>query len=181
MSKSKKSQLNTEFKNIKTSEDYFNWYRKYQQFVDESEEQEKSLENARLSWDEMFLEVAKVVAKRSKDPHTKVGAVLVDKHHHILSIGYNAEPRGFKYKFDWTTREKYQYVIHAEMNAIANAATITSNFENSTMYLTLSPCCQCMKFLIQYGVKTIYYIDEYHDIEDAKFIAKNAGIKLIKV
>ena len=75
---------------------------------------------SRPTWNELFMDIAKLTAKRSKDPHTKVGAVLV-KDNHILGIGYNGEPRDFSYDFDWHSSEKYDYVIHAEMNAIANA------------------------------------------------------------
>ena len=74
----------------------------------------------RYSWQKMYIEIAKVVAKRSEDPRTKVGAVLV-KDGCIIGVGYNGVPRHCNYAFDWNTDEKYKFVIHAEMNAIANA------------------------------------------------------------
>lgn len=133
----------------------------------------------RPSWDDMFIEIAKVVSKRSKDPKTKVGAVIV-KDKHILSIGYNAEPRDFSYEFDWNSEEKYQYVIHAELNAIANATFFGNSVAGSTIYLTLSPCHECMKLLAQNGIKTVYYVEAYKDIEQSRRFAEYAGIKLIK-
>jgi len=134
----------------------------------------------RLTWDEMYLEIAKIVAKRSKDPHTKVGAVLV-KDNHILSIGYNAEPKNCKYKFNWHSTEKYAYVIHAELNAIANATYYGNSIQDSVIYLTLSPCHDCMKLLIQYGIKKVYFLDIYKDFALTKKLAKSSGIKLIHV
>ena len=74
----------------------------------------------RPSWQRTFIDIAKVVAKRSKDPHTKVGSVLV-KNNTVVATGYNGDPRNFRYNFNWSTSEKYDYVIHSEMNCIANA------------------------------------------------------------
>lgn len=133
----------------------------------------------RPTWDEMYMKIAEVVATRSKDPHTKVGAVIV-KNNHILGIGYNAEPKGFSYNFDWHSEEKYDYVIHAELNAIANSTYFGNSIAGSTMYLTLSPCCECMKLLIQYGIDTVYYKDTYKDFEKSKKMAKYSNIKLIR-
>lgn len=140
---------------------------------------QQSNEN-RLSWNEMFIEIAKVVAKRSNDPHTKVGAVLV-KDSRILGIGYNGAPRDFTLNFNWNTPEKYNYVIHAEMNAIANASAIGANVTGSDIYLTLSPCHECMKLLIQYQIRNVYYVDEYKDFELTKLIAEHSNVKLKKV
>ena len=134
---------------------------------------------ARPTWNELFMDIAKLTAKRSKDPHTKVGAVIV-KDNHILGLGYNAEPRGFSYDFDWNSKEKYDYVIHAELNAIANSTYFGNSIAGSTIYLTLSPCSECMKLLIQYGIGTIYYKDKYKDFEKSEKMAKYSNIKLIK-
>ena len=141
---------------------------------------EKETLLTRPTWDKTFMEIAKVVAKRSKDPHTKVGAVLV-KDGHILGIGYNGEPRDFKYDFDWKTSEKYEYVIHAELNAIANACSIGANVQGSDIYLTLSPCHECMKLLIQYQIRNVYYLTEYRDFEKSKMMSKFSKVKLIKM
>lgn len=137
-------------------------------------------DNERLTWSEMFIEIAKVVAKRSKDPKTKVGAVLV-KNNHVIGIGYNGEPKHFTYEFDWHSTEKYDYVIHAEMNAVTNACLMGCNVADSDIYVTLSPCHECMKLLIQHQIRTIYYLDEYKDFELTKRLADNSEIKLIKL
>lgn len=142
----------------------------------------EDLENERYnrpSWKETFFEIAKVIAKRSKDPHTKVGAVLV-KDGHILGVGYNGEPRNFTYEFDWNTPEKYDYVIHAELNAIANACAIGANVSGADIYLTLSPCHECMKLLIQHQIKTVYYLEEYRDIKRTKIMAEHSNVRLVK-
>lgn len=134
----------------------------------------------RISWERLFVEIAKLTAKRSNDPHTKVGACLV-KDNHVLGIGYNGEPRRFDGVFDWHSKEKYDYVIHAEMNAIANACAIGANICDSTIYLTLSPCHDCMKLIVQHQIKKVCYIDEYKDIELSKKIAEACGIEMIKI
>lgn len=136
----------------------------------------------RPSWQKTFIEVAKVIAKRSKDPRTKVGAVLV-KNNCIIATGYNGDPRNFKYNFNWNTEEKYDYVIHAEQNAIYNSIYIGSSnsIKDSEIYLTLSPCNKCMLMLVQAGIKKVYYLNKYKDFELTKKIANNADIELIEL
>lgn len=131
----------------------------------------------RISWQEMYFEIAKVVSKRSKDPKTKVGAVLV-KDRCIIGIGYNGEPRNFKYNFNWFSEEKYDYVIHAELNAISNACSMGANVKGADIYLTMSPCSNCIKLLIQHQIKNVYFLEKYKDFELTKHIAENANIKL---
>lgn len=133
-----------------------------------------------MTWKELYIEIAKTVAKKSKDPHTKVGACLV-KNGCVIGIGYNGEPRDFKYEFNWNTEEKYDYVIHAEMNAIANAQSVGVSVVNADIYLTLSPCHECIKLLIQNRIKNVYYLKEYKDIELTKKIASYANINLEKI
>lgn len=143
----------------------------------------EDLENERYkrpSWQDTFIEIAKVVSKRSKDPHTKVGAVLV-KNNCIIGTGYNGDPRNFRYEFNWNTSEKYDYVVHAEMNALANACYNGCQVKDSEIYVTLSPCNKCILQLIQFGVKKVYYLTEYKDFELTKKIAENSDIKLIKI
>ena len=135
----------------------------------------------RFSWKKMFVEIAKVVAQRSADPHTQVGAVLV-KNNCVIGVGYNGEPKGFHFDFDWNSPEKYPYVIHAEMNAISNANRNGVDCNGADIYLTLSPCHDCIKLLIQHGIKNVYYLKEYKDIELTKQIVENSdGIRLIKL
>ena len=135
----------------------------------------------RFSWKKMFVEIAKVVAQRSADPHTQVGAVLV-KNNCVIGVGYNGEPKGFHFDFDWNSQEKYPYVIHAEMNAISNANRNGVDCNGADIYLTLSPCHDCIKLLIQHGIKNVYYLKEYKDIDLTKKIVENTdGIRLIKL
>ena len=135
----------------------------------------------RYSWKKMFVEIAKVVAQRSADPHTQVGAVLV-KNNCVIGVGYNDEPKGFHFDFDWNSPEKYPYVIHAEMNAISNANRNGVDCNGADIYLTLSPCHDCIKLLIQHGIKNVYYLKEYKDIDLTKKIVENTdSIRLIKL
>lgn len=135
----------------------------------------------RYSWKKMFVEIAKVVAQRSADPHTQVGAVLV-KNNCVIGVGYNGEPKGFHFDFDWNSPEKYPYVIHAEMNAISNANRNGVDCNGADIYLTLSPCYDCIKLLIQHGIKNVYYLKEYKDIDLTKQIVENTdSIQLTKL
>lgn len=131
----------------------------------------------RPTWDETYLEIAKVVAKRSKDPHTKVGVVLV-KEGRVIGIGYNGEPRDFTYNFNWNSKEKYDFVIHAELNAISNACSVGVSCVGATLYSTLSPCHDCMKLIIQHQIKEVYYLEKYKDFELTEKIANNSKVIL---
>lgn len=140
---------------------------------------EFEIKDSRPTWEETYFEIAKVAAKRSKDTHTKVGACLV-KDGRVIGIGYNGEPRNYNYKFNWNTEEKYDYAIHAEINAIANACSIGANVYDSVIYLTLSPCSECIKLLIQFGIKEVHFLEKYKDYDKMSKIASFSKIKLIK-
>jgi len=142
-------------------------------------QQSETSQKNRPSWDDTFFEIAQVVSKRSKDPHTKVGACLV-KNGRVIGIGYNGEPREYNYEFNWNTSEKYDYVIHAEMNAIANACSVGVDVRDSVIYLTLSPCCECIKLLMQFNIKEIHFINKYKDFDKMSKIASFSKIKLIE-
>ncbi len=123
-----------------------------------------------ISWDEYFRSIAFLSSLRSKDPHTKVGACIVSKEHKVLSLGYNGRPTGIDdEKIPWSRRDarhplldsKYPYVCHAELNAILNSS---HNLEGATIYVTLFPCNECTKAIIQSGIKKVIYLDDkYHD------------------
>ena len=126
-----------------------------------------------LSWDEYFMEVAKLSAMRSKDPHTQVGACIVSNDNRILSIGYNGAPNGFNdEKFPWgregnPLETKYLYVVHAERNAILNYRGSRKDLENSKIYVDLFPCNECAKEIIQAGIKEVVYLsDKYADTDE---------------
>jgi dCMP deaminase len=127
-----------------------------------------------ISWDEYFMGVAMLSAKRSKDPGTQVGACIVSPENKILSVGYNGFPIGCSDdEFPWEREAddpfdtKYSYVTHAEMNAILNFRG--GNLENCRLYVTLFPCNECAKAVIQAGIKEIYYAcDKYADTSAVK-------------
>lgn len=119
-----------------------------------------------LSWDEYFTQLALLTAKRSKDPSTQVGACIVDpESKKILSLGYNGMPRGCGDDvFPWGKNNKkyednkYPYVVHAELNAILNA---NCSLKGSVLYVTHEPCEECLKAIIQSGIKEVNYIYPY--------------------
>ena len=134
---------------------------------------------ANITWDEYFMAMALLSAQRSKDPNTKVGAVIV-KNGVIIGTGYNGTPRKFKGTFNWNSEEKYNYVIHAEMNAVANAQSVGVSVVGADIYLTMSPCHDCIKLLIQNQIRRVYYLKEYKDFELTKYIADMSDIQLVK-
>lgn len=121
-----------------------------------------------ISWDEYFMGIALLSAKRSKDPSTQVGACIVDDENKVVSIGYNGMPRNIDDKdLTWNKGEdldsKYLYVCHAEFNAILNTRN-GSVLKGCTVYVTDFPCNECAKAIIQTGIKRIVYLrDKYTD------------------
>ena len=115
-----------------------------------------------ISWDEYFMGVAMLAAKRSKDPSTQVGACIVSQDNIIISTGYNGMPKGCsddEFPWDRTGEEtKYPYVVHAELNAIMNASG--RDLRGSKLYVALFPCNECAKAIIQSGIKEIYYLSD---------------------
>ena len=137
-----------------------------------------------LEWEEYFMELAKLTAKRSKDPVTQVGDVIINKNKRIIALGYNGFidiPDNDKL-FPWTKNSnnyeeiKYSYVIHAEANAILNS---TSSIKDSTLYVTLFPCRECAKLIIQSGIKKIIYLDYKEDLASLRMF-KAANIEIIQ-
>lgn len=131
-----------------------------------------------ISWDEYFMAIAEVVKLRSKDPNTKVGACIV-KDNKILSTGYNGFPRGCdddKYPWDKGNENevdnKYFYVVHAELNAILNS---TQSVKDSTIYVTLYPCNECAKAIIQSGIKKVIYKNIDLSTEEKKCKIQHTG------
>ena len=109
-----------------------------------------------LSWDAYFLEMARLVASKSRDPSTKCGCVIVAGGREVLTTGYNGFPRGIKYTPERLPRKrKYQLVCHAESNAITNAARLGHALMGSTAYVTGPPCRGCALLLIQAGVNRV--------------------------
>ena len=128
-----------------------------------------------LTWDEYFMGIAVLSSLRSKDPSTQVGACIVSKDNRILSIGYNGAPNGFEDKYFPWDREgdflntKYPFVCHAELNAISNFRGNKKDLEGAKLYVTLFPCNECTKLVIQNGIKEIIYLsDKYKDTDGVK-------------
>lgn len=122
-----------------------------------------------ISWDEYFMGIAMLTAMRSKDNNSQVGACIVSPENKILSLGYNGMPIGCDDdEMPWEREgenpldTKYMYVCHAELNAILNNAH--GNLKGARVYVTLFPCNECTKAIIQSGIKEIVYLsDKYHD------------------
>lgn len=123
-----------------------------------------------LSWDEYFMGIAIFTSLRSKDPSSKVGAVIVNEKNHIVGTGYNGFVAGINEdKFSWAREgnwlnTKYPYVVHAEANAILNSTT--SNLSNCKIYTTLFPCNECAKHICQKGITEVVYLSDKHRKED---------------
>ena len=118
-----------------------------------------------INWDEYFMGVAMLAARRSKDPNTQVGACIVSPDNIIISTGYNGMPKGCSDdEFPWEREgieTKYPYVVHAELNAILNANG--RDLRGSKLYVALFPCNECAKAIIQSGVKEVVYLSDKYD------------------
>ncbi len=140
----------------------------------------------RITWDEYFMSIALLSAKRSKDPSTQVGACIVDDDNKVVSIGYNGMPRGIKDSdLTWEKGDdlnnKYLYVCHAEFNAILNTRN-GSALKGCRVYVTLFPCNECAKAIVQTGIKEVIYLsNKYKDsisTRASKKILELGGVKL---
>lgn len=122
-----------------------------------------------ISWDEYFMGIALLSAQRSKDSNTQVGACIVNHENKILSLGYNGMPTGccdddmpWEREAESPVDTKYMYVCHAELNAILNRSS--GSLDGAKLYVTLFPCNECAKAIIQSGIKEIVYMsDKYSD------------------
>ena len=137
-----------------------------------------------LGWKNIFMLMPELIAKRSKDPNTQTGACIVNEENVVVGLGYNGFPRGcHDDKFPWsregeTLESKYTYVVHAEANAILNA---NSSVRNCTLYVTLFPCNECAKLIIQSGIKKVVYSsDKYAELDifkASKKMLKESGVQ----
>ncbi len=126
-----------------------------------------------------YLKMASEWSTNSCCNRKKVGALIV-KDNMIISDGYNGTPSGFLNDCEDSEGNSHWYVLHAEANAITKLSRSTQNGEGSTLYLTLSPCRDCCKLIIQTGIKTVIYKEEYRDISGLQLL-KEAGIRVIKI
>lgn len=140
----------------------------------------------RISWDECFMQMAHVIAQRSKDPSTQAGAIIVNQANVIVGAGYNGWPRGIEDEagLPWERegqldKTKYPYICHAEENAVYNANGST---QNGKIYCTLFPCNECAKTIIQTGIKEVVYNSDKHaevaEFKISRRLLKLAGVKM---
>ncbi len=141
-----------------------------------------------ISWDEYFMGIAQLSGMRSKDPHTQVGACIVSGNHKILSVGYNGFPIGCSDDaFPWEREgdelgTKYPYVTHGEMNAILNYRG--GSLEGTILYVSLFPCNECAKAIIQAGIKKIVYDSDKYALSPSTVASKRmldaAGVEYVQ-
>lgn len=122
-------------------------------------------------YDKLFLNICEKYAEMSSSNKKKVGAVIV-KNNTIISDGYNGTPCGFDNNCEDENGKTHWYVLHAEANAITKLARSNVSCENSTLYVTLSPCKECSKLIIQSGINRVVYKDSYKDSSGVEFLKK---------
>lgn len=129
--------------------------------------------NKAISWNQYFMELAKLSAKRSKDPKTQVGACIIDPiEKHIVSIGYNGLPKGMPDSDTiWDDETKHKYVVHAEANAILNT---NADLHGKVLYVTMFPCHECAKLIVQKGISEVIYLDD-------KYLSKESGVSAMTI
>ena len=140
-----------------------------------------------ISWDEYFMGIAMLAARRSKDPSTQVGACIVSADNIIISTGYNGMPKGCSDdEFPWDregAETKYPFVVHAELNAILNANG--RDLRGSRIYVALFPCNECAKAIIQSGIKEVLYLSDKYATTPGTLASKRmldaAGVKYTRL
>ena len=142
-----------------------------------------------ITWDSYFMGIALMSAQRSKDPNTQVGACIVGADNRILSVGYNGMPQGCEdddmpWSRDGSALDtKYMFVCHAELNAILNYRG-TGNMKGARVYVTLFPCNECAKAIIQAGISEIIYLSDKYETSESTLASKKmfdiTGVKYRK-
>lgn len=141
-----------------------------------------------ISWDEYFMGVAQLSGMRSKDPNSQVGACIVSQENKILSMGYNGFPNGCSDEmFPWAREgkteldTKYPFVTHSELNAILNYRG--GSLEGTKLYVSLFPCNECAKAIIQAGIRTVIYDSDKYKGTPSNVASKRmfdaAGVKYV--
>lgn len=149
------------------------------------------VEDTRISWDEYFMEMAKLAARRSTCLRRQVGAVIVqDKH--VIATGYNGAPKGiphcaemggcYREQNNIPSGERHELcrALHAEQNAIIQAATYAQGIDGATIYITHQPCVICAKMIINAGIERIVVNEGYPD-EMAVSILEEAGLRIVRL
>ena len=131
--------------------------------------------------DKYYMRISKKISRCSYDPNTKVGACIVGRFGNIKGTGYNCFPKNTK--FTWNREgkwlyTKYPFVVHAELNAILNSR---KNLKGCRIYVTLFPCNECAKAIVQAGIKEVIYLEDKYintdSVKAAKTIFTKAGVK----
>jgi dCMP deaminase len=130
-------------------------------------------------YDKLFIDICTKYAEMSYANRKKVGAVIV-KENTIVSDGYNGTPVGFDNKCEDASGKTHWYVLHAEANAITKMARSNTSCVDSTLYITLSPCKECSKLIIQSGIKRVVYKEKYKDTSGLDFLG-NFNVECIEI
>ncbi|WP_343634895.1 dCMP deaminase family protein [Fluviicola sp.] len=136
-------------------------------------------EEKRLRYDKAYLRMAQTWAELSHCERKKVGALIV-RDGRIISDGYNGTPAGFPNCCENQQGETEWYVLHAEANAILKVARSTNDCSGATLFITLSPCKDCSKLVLQAGIKRVVYMTEYKDTMGVDFL-KSAGVEVVHI
>lgn len=136
-------------------------------------------DSKQLRYDKAYLRMAKSWSRLSHCKRKQVGALIV-KDDMIISDGYNGSPSGFDNCCEDENGETLWYVLHAEANAILKVAKSTNNAKGATLYLTLSPCKDCAKLILQAGIKRLVFMNQYKDNEGVGFL-RSAGIDIVQI
>ncbi|WP_294670535.1 dCMP deaminase family protein [uncultured Fluviicola sp.] len=136
-------------------------------------------EEKRLRYDKAYLRMAQTWAELSHCERKKVGALIV-RDGRIISDGYNGTPAGFPNCCENQQGETEWYVLHAEANAILKVARSTNDCSGATLFITLSPCKDCSKLVLQAGIKRVVYMTEYKDTTGVDFL-KSAGVEVVHI
>lgn len=139
----------------------------------------RSIAEKQMAFDRRYLEMALIWAQNSYCIRRQVGALIV-KEKMIISDGYNGTPAGFENVCEDENNVTKPYVLHAEANAITKVAKSNNSSEESTLYVTTSPCMECSKLIIQSGIKRVVYCNRYHRT-DGLDLLKRAGIELVYI
>ncbi len=142
-----------------------------------------------IGWDEYFMGIALLSAKRSKDPSTQVGACIVNADKKIVGVGYNGFPKGCSDDVLPWSREgafletKYPFVCHAELNAILNS--ISRDLKDCSIYVALFPCNECAKAIVQSGIREVVYLEDKYahtdPVKASKLMFDQSGVSCRKL
>ena len=138
------------------------------------------MDSKELKYHKKYLDIAKSISELSHANRKKVGAIIV-KDTMIISDGYNGTPTGFDNECEDAEGNTKWFTLHAEANAITKLVRYSGlPVDGSTLYITLSPCKECSKLILQSGIKKVYYSEEYRDSEGIDFLKSvNINIELI--